>query len=97
MGIPDTMCGTWSAQAGAPERGSGAGVAGAGVRFLALSLGIPAWKPHFGRPFDQPVPGCALPPEHPLQGVARHLAVATEIQRSAPGTAVIGAGYSWLL
>ncbi len=71
-------------------------LAGAGVRFLALSLGIPAWKPHFGRPFDQPVPGCALPPEHPLQGVARHLAVATEIQRSAPGTAVVGAGYSWL-
>jgi 2,4-dienoyl-CoA reductase (NADPH2) len=71
-------------------------LAGAGVRFLALSLGIPAWKPHFGRPFDQPVPGCPLPSEHPLQGVARHLAIATEIQRSAPATAVVGAGYSWL-
>jgi 2,4-dienoyl-CoA reductase (NADPH2) len=68
----------------------------AGVRFLALSLGIPAWRPHVGRPFDKPVPGGPVPPEHPLEGVARHLAAATEIQRAAPGTAVVGAGYSWL-
>ncbi len=71
-------------------------LAGAGVRFLALSLGVPAWKPHFGRPFDLPVPGGPTPPEHPLEGVARHLAVATDIQRAAPGVAVVGAGYSWL-
>ncbi len=68
----------------------------AGVRFLALSLGIPAWKPHYGRPFDEPVPGGQVPAEHPLEGVARHLGLATEIQRSSPGTAVVGAGYSWL-
>jgi 2,4-dienoyl-CoA reductase-like NADH-dependent reductase (Old Yellow Enzyme family) len=67
-----------------------------GVRFLALSLGIPAWKPYVGRPFDEPVPGGEIPGEHPLEGVARHLHVATEIQRSAPGTAIVGAGYSWL-
>lgn len=68
----------------------------AGVRFLALSLGIPAWKPHIGRPFDKPVPGGEVPPEHPLEGVARHLAAATEIQLSTPGLAVVGAGYTWL-
>jgi 2,4-dienoyl-CoA reductase-like NADH-dependent reductase (Old Yellow Enzyme family) len=28
-----------------------------GVLFVALSLGVPAWRPHFGRPFDKPVPG----------------------------------------
>ena len=67
-----------------------------GVRFLALSLGIPAWKPHFGRPFDRPVPGTTVPDEHPLEGVARHLRVAAEIQRAVPRTAVVGAGYSWL-
>jgi len=71
-------------------------LARAGVRFLALSLGIPAWKPHFGRPFDQPVPGGPIPNEHPLEGVARHLHVASELQRSNPGVAIIGAGYSWL-
>jgi 2,4-dienoyl-CoA reductase-like NADH-dependent reductase (Old Yellow Enzyme family) len=67
-----------------------------GVPFLALSLGIPAWKPHFGRPFDKPVPEGDLPKEHPLEGVARHLRVAGELQLASPQVAVIGAGYSWL-
>jgi 2,4-dienoyl-CoA reductase-like NADH-dependent reductase (Old Yellow Enzyme family) len=71
-------------------------LAEAGAAFLALSLGIPAWKPHFGRPFDEPVPGGVLPPEHPLEGVARHLRITAAIARAAPGTAVVGAGYSWL-
>ena len=68
----------------------------AGIGFLAVSLGIPYWKPHFGRPFDEPVPGGKLPGEHPLEGVARHLRIASELQRSSPGTALVGAGYSWL-
>jgi 2,4-dienoyl-CoA reductase (NADPH2) len=71
-------------------------LARAGVGFLAVSLGIPYWKPHFGRPFDEPVPGGKLPGEHPLEGVARHLRIASELQRSSPGTALVGAGYSWL-
>jgi len=73
-----------------------AGLALSGVRFLALSLGIPAWRPHYGRPFDQPVPGGPVPAEHPLEGVARHLGFAAEFQLSLPGTAIVGAGYSWL-
>lgn len=71
-------------------------LARAGVGFLSVSLGIPYWKPHFGRPFDEPVPGGKLPEEHPLEGVARHLRIASELQRSSPGTALVGAGYSWL-
>ena len=71
-------------------------LAGAGLGLLAPSLGIPAWQPHIVRPFDEPVPGGRVPDEHPLEGVARHLLMASEIQRSAPGTAVAGAGYSWL-
>ena len=71
-------------------------LARAGVGFLAVSLGIPYWKPHFGRPFDEPLPGGKLPEEHPLEGVARHLRIASELQRSSPGTALVGAGYSWL-
>lgn len=71
-------------------------LARAGVGFLSVSLGIPYWKPHFGRPFDEPVPGGKPPEEHPLEGVARHLRIASELQRSSPGTALVGAGYSWL-
>jgi 2,4-dienoyl-CoA reductase-like NADH-dependent reductase (Old Yellow Enzyme family) len=67
-----------------------------GVLFLALSLGVPAWKPHFGRPFDKPVPDADTPKEHPLEGVARHLRVAGELQLAAPMVGIVGAGYSWL-
>ncbi len=67
-----------------------------GVRFLALSMGVPAWKAHYGRPFDKPVPGGAVPDEHPLEGVVRHLRFAAEVQRACPRLAVVGPGYSWL-
>jgi 2,4-dienoyl-CoA reductase (NADPH2) len=67
-----------------------------GIRFLALSIGVPAWRAHFGRPFDRSIPGGDLPDEHPLEGVARHLRFAAELQRAWPRTAVVGAGYSWL-
>jgi 2,4-dienoyl-CoA reductase-like NADH-dependent reductase (Old Yellow Enzyme family) len=67
-----------------------------GVRFLALSMGVPAWQSHFGRPYDKPVPGGKVPDEHPLEGVARHLRFSAELQRSFPSVAVTGAGYSWL-
>ncbi len=71
-------------------------LAQAGVGLLAYSLGIPYWKPQYGRPFDIPIPGAAVPDEHPLEGVARHLRVATEIQQAFPDLPVVGAGYSWL-
>jgi len=67
-----------------------------GVRFLALSMGVPAWKPYFGRPYDTPVPADQFPEEHPLEGVARHLHFAAEIQASSPQVAIVGPGYSWL-
>ncbi len=67
-----------------------------GVRILAYSMGIPARQAHYGRPFDKPVPGGSTPPEHPLEGVARHLRLAAALQEGAPGVAVVGAGYSWL-
>jgi len=63
---------------------------------LLTSLGIPFWKPAYGRPFDIPVPGGKVPDEHPLDGIARHLRITAEFQRSYPELAVVGPGYSWL-
>jgi 2,4-dienoyl-CoA reductase-like NADH-dependent reductase (Old Yellow Enzyme family) len=63
---------------------------------LAPSLGIPAYKSHYGRPFDRTVVGQDLPDEHPLVGVSRWLRVTSEIQKSFPTLPVVGAGYSWL-
>lgn len=59
-------------------------------------MGVPAWQSHFGRPSDKPVPGDKAPDEHPLEGVARHLRFASELQRNSPRLAVAGSGYSWL-
>jgi len=63
---------------------------------LTVSLGIPAYRSHYGRPFDKPVIGQDLPDEHPLVGVARWLRLTSEIQKSFPTLPVVSAGYSWL-
>jgi len=67
-----------------------------GVSLLSFSAGIPAYKPWYGRPFDKPVPGGALPDEHPLEGTARLLRIAGRLQKEFPELAVIGTGMSWL-
>jgi len=71
-------------------------LAAAGLGLLNVTVGIPAWKAHFGRPFDKPAAGGALPDEHPLEGVARLIRIAGEVQGAHPGIPVVGTGYSWL-
>ncbi|MDH7512430.1 MAG: flavin oxidoreductase/NADH oxidase [Clostridiales bacterium] len=67
-----------------------------GSPLLSLSLGIPAYNPHCGRPYNRPLLGQDLPDEHPLVGVARHLRLTAELQKSFPSLPIVGAGYSWL-
>ncbi len=71
-------------------------LAAEGVSLIAVTCGIPAYESHYGRPFDTPVKGDALPAEHPLVGVARWLRIAAAAQEAAPGIRVVGGGYSWL-
>ena len=59
-------------------------------------MGIPYYNPHIGRPFDRPLPGAILPPEHPLEGIIRLLKAAGKTQRQFHQAAVVGTGYSWL-
>jgi 2,4-dienoyl-CoA reductase-like NADH-dependent reductase (Old Yellow Enzyme family) len=67
-----------------------------GVSIFNVTMGNPYASPHIVRPFDYaPVDGY-LPPEHPLVGVGRHLALASEIRRMNAGVVVVGSGYSWL-
>jgi len=67
-----------------------------GLQLLNVSMGSPYFNPHLGRPFERaPVDGYA-PPEHPIAGVARHVALTGQIQRAYPDLPVIGTGYSWL-
>jgi 2,4-dienoyl-CoA reductase-like NADH-dependent reductase (Old Yellow Enzyme family) len=68
----------------------------AGISLLSVTAGIPALHPHIGRPYDRPARGAALPDEHPLEGVTRHVRLTGVLQRTVPGLPVLGAGYSWL-
>lgn len=67
-----------------------------GHRLIGLSLGVPSYRAHYGRPYDKPLIGQDLPEEHPLVGVARWLGLTAAVQKAFPDLAVVGAGYSWL-
>jgi 2,4-dienoyl-CoA reductase (NADPH2) len=71
-------------------------LAAAGLEILNITIGIPAWKPHYGRPFNRPAAGGAVPEEHPLEGIARLIRIGGAVQRARPGIPVVGTGYSWL-
>jgi 2,4-dienoyl-CoA reductase (NADPH2) len=63
---------------------------------INVTIGNPYYQPHFGRPYDSPIKEGHLPEEHPLEGVARFLAIARQVQQVFPDLNVIGSGYSWL-
>lgn len=67
-----------------------------GIELLNVSLGIPYYNPHIGRPFEKPDEGNYEEPEHPLLGVDRHFRVAGELQQAFPELPMVGTGYSWL-
>lgn len=67
-----------------------------GCPMVNVSLGVPYWRPHLGRPFDRPVPESPPSPEHPLFGVTRMLGLVAELQPAVPEMALVGTGYSWL-
>jgi|YelNatPaOPRAMG01_1025707.scaffolds.fasta_scaffold00008_44 NADPH-dependent glutamate synthase beta subunit-like oxidoreductase/2,4-dienoyl-CoA reductase-like NADH-dependent reductase (Old Yellow Enzyme family) len=67
-----------------------------GYTVLNATAGNPYYNPHVNRPYDFPTVGLATPPEHPLEGVARLINLAGEIQREFPDLLVVGSGYSWL-
>jgi 2,4-dienoyl-CoA reductase (NADPH2) len=68
----------------------------AGCVLINVTMGVPAYNPHVGRPFDRPLPGWSLPEQHPLEGVFLLLKAAGKTQRDFPRAAVVGTGYSWL-
>jgi NADPH-dependent glutamate synthase beta subunit-like oxidoreductase/2,4-dienoyl-CoA reductase-like NADH-dependent reductase (Old Yellow Enzyme family) len=67
-----------------------------GAPLVNITIGNPYYNPHVNRPFDLPTAGAPMPPEHPLEGVARFVHVVRRIQQSFPSLPVIGGGYTWL-
>ncbi len=67
-----------------------------GAPLLNISIGNPYYNPHYGRPFDFPIKGMACPDEHPLEAIARFVAITAEMQAAVPAMPVIASGYTWL-
>ena len=63
------------------------------VRLINITAGNPYYNPHVNRPYDN---GAYIPPEHPLEAVARLLACARVVQENFPNIAVVATGFSWL-
>jgi len=67
-----------------------------GIRLVCISAGSPYYNPHLQRPALFPPSDGYLPPEDPLVGVARHLAITADLKRHRPALAIVGSGYSYL-
>ena len=67
-----------------------------GAPMVNITIGNPYFNPYVNRPFDLPISGAPVPPEHPLEGVARFLHIVKQVQQAYPDLPVVGGGYSWL-
>lgn len=63
-----------------------------GMALLDCTIGNPYVNPHVNRPYDR---GGYVPPEHPLEGMARMFACIGEVKAACPGLALISSGHSY--
>jgi NADPH2 dehydrogenase len=66
------------------------------IRWVCTTAGTPYYNPHILRPAAFPPSDGYLPPEDPLVGVARHIAIARRLKESHPNLIIVGSGYSYL-
>jgi len=64
-----------------------------GVEIINLTMGNPHVNPHVSRPFDI---GSYIPPEHPLEGLARVCDCTGKIKRQFPSLVVVSSIHSYL-
>jgi 2,4-dienoyl-CoA reductase-like NADH-dependent reductase (Old Yellow Enzyme family) len=67
-----------------------------GIGLVSTTAGSPYYNPHIQRPAYFPPSDGYQPPEDPLVGVARQIAVTAELARAHPALAMVGGGYSYL-
>jgi 2,4-dienoyl-CoA reductase-like NADH-dependent reductase (Old Yellow Enzyme family) len=67
-----------------------------GIELVCTSAGSPYYNPHIQRPAAFPPCDGYQPPEDPLAGVARQIAVAAALKARHPRLRLIGSGYSYL-
>lgn len=66
------------------------------IQLVCITVGSPYYVPHIQRPAIFPPSDGYLPPEDPLVGVARQIAVTAELKRHRPDLLIVGSGYSYL-
>ena len=69
---------------------------GLGIGLVSTTAGSPYYNPHIQRPAYFPPSDGYQPPEDPLVGVARQVAVTRELTMTHPELTIIGSGYSYL-
>jgi NADPH2 dehydrogenase len=67
-----------------------------GIGLVSVTAGSPYYNPHVQRPAYFPPSDGYQPPEDPLHGVARQLAVTRDLTIAHPELAIVGSGYSYL-
>ena len=66
-----------------------------GIELVCVTVGSPYYNPHIQRPALFPPSDGYQPPEDPLAGVARQVAVVRQLKQHRPDLAVVGSGYSY--
>jgi 2,4-dienoyl-CoA reductase-like NADH-dependent reductase (Old Yellow Enzyme family) len=66
------------------------------IKLVCITAGSPYYNPHIQRPAFFPPSDGYQPPEDPLAGVARQIAVVAELKRQRPNLVYVGSGYSYL-
>ncbi len=61
-----------------------------------FSIGYPRFFPYMNRPFNKPVAGGVLPPEHPLEGIVRFQKIGRTLQSVLKDIPVATAALGWL-
>ncbi len=67
-----------------------------GIQMICVSGGSPYYNPHLMRPAIFPPSDGYNPPEEPLIGVARQIAVCDELKKAFTEMVIIGSAYSYL-
>jgi NADPH2 dehydrogenase len=66
------------------------------IELVCITAGSPYYNPHIQRPALFPPSDAYQPPEDPLVGVARQIAVTAELKQHRPELAFVGSAYSYL-
>jgi 2,4-dienoyl-CoA reductase-like NADH-dependent reductase (Old Yellow Enzyme family) len=66
------------------------------INLVCVTGGSPYYNPHIQRPALFPPSDGYQPPEDPLAGVARHIAIAAQLKCYRPELTFVGTGYSYL-